>query len=305
MPHSLRLAAVMLVAVGVLSARDGLRAQSQQRGMYVSVLDEKGVPVEGLGVDDFVVREDNVAREVLNVLPATDPIHVAVLIDNSQASDRFIRDYRVALPPFVDALLADAPGATGQNQVAIIALGERPTILTDYTSSRSRLTAAINRLFAMPNSATYLLDGIIEISQGLKKREASRSVIVAVTGEGPEFSERHYQQVLEPLRASGATLHVVTLGQPVNQDQDRSVVLSVGTKDTGGRYDMLLVPSALTMKLKDVADEITSQYRITYSRPETLIPPEKITVSTTRPRLTARGIPVNEPRPSAKEPRER
>ena len=221
----------MLATVGVLSARDGLRAQSQPRGMYVSVLDDKGVPVEGLGVDDFVVREDNVAREVLSVTPATDPIHVAVMIDNSQASERFIRDYRVALPPFLDALFnAGATTGSGQNQVAIIALGERPTILADYTTSRSRLTAAVNRLFAMPNSATYLLDGIIEISQGLKKREASRAVIVAVTSEGPEFSERHYQQVLEPLRASGATLHVVTLGQPLNQDQDRSVVLSVGDR---------------------------------------------------------------------------
>ncbi len=295
----------MLATVGVLSARDGLRAQSQSRGMYVSVLDEKGVPVEGLSVDEFVVREDNVAREVLSVTPATDPIHVAVMIDNSQASERFIRDYRVALPPFLDALLnAGATTGPDQNQVAIIALGERPTILADYTTSRSRLTAAVNRIFAMPNSATYLLDGIIETSQGLKKREVSRAVIVAVTSEGPEFSERHYQQVLDPLRASGATLHVVTLGQPLNQDQDRSVVLAVGTKDTGGRNDMLLVPSALTGKLKELANEITSQYRVTYSRPETLIPPEKITVSTTRPRLTARGIPVNEPRPT-RESRER
>jgi len=288
----------MLISVGMLAARDGLRAQSQPRAMYVSVLDDKGVPVTGLGVDDFIVREDNVAREVLSVTPATDPIHIALLIDNSQASDRFIRDYRVALPPFLDAVLS--PGATtgaGQNQVAIIALGERPTILSDYTTSRRQLTAAVNRLFAMPNSATYLLDGIIETSQGLKKREIGRAVIVVVTSEGPEFSDRHYQQVLEPLRASGATMHVVTLGAPANMEQDRSVVLSVGTKDTGGRYDMLLVPSALTGKLKELADEITSQYRVTYARPETLIPPEKVTVGATKPGLTARGIPLNEPRP--------
>ena len=54
--------------------------------MYVSVLDKAGAPVPDLGPADFIVREDNVAREVLRVAPATDPMQIAILVDNSQAA---------------------------------------------------------------------------------------------------------------------------------------------------------------------------------------------------------------------------
>lgn len=299
MTKGYRLAAAVALGVAAVSTAVSLQAQAQQRGLYVSVVDDKGVPVPDLGPTDFVVREDNVAREVLRVAPASDPIQIAVLVDTSQASSDYIRDYRQALPAFFDAVLGDAAG--GRNQVAVIGIGERPTILSDYTTSRIQLTKAVDRLFAIQMAGTYLLDGIIEVSQGLKKRQAERPVIVAITSEGPELSDRHYKMVLEPLKASGATMHVVTLGGQSNFAEDRSMVLSLGTKDTGGRFDNLLVSSALTTRMKEIAREITSQYRVTYARPQTLIPPEKITVSTSRPRLTARGIPVNEPRPALQE----
>jgi hypothetical protein len=289
-----RLAATLaaLVMLGALAA-SAVHAQSQPRAMYVSVLDDKGSPVPDLGPADFIVREDNVAREVLQVTPAADPIQIALLVDTSQAATGFIGDYRQAIPGFIDAVLGGPAGA--KNQLAIVGIGERPTILSDYTTSRTQLTNAVNRIFAVNGTGTYLLDGIIEVSQGLKKREAARSVIVAVTTEGPELSDRHYQQVLEPLRASGATLHVISLGRPINMEEDRSIALSRGTSESGGRYDNLLAPSALPNRLKEVAGEILGQYRVTYSRPQTLIPPEKITVASTRPKVTTRGIPVNEP----------
>ena len=37
----------------------------------------------------------------------------------------------------------------------------------------------------MSGSGTYLLDGLIETSQGLTKRGSPRPVIVAITTEGP------------------------------------------------------------------------------------------------------------------------
>ena len=53
----------------------------------------------------------------------------------------------------------------------------------------------VDRIFEHAGSGSYLLDGIIEASQGFKKREAQRPVIVAITTEGPEFSYRAYEQV--------------------------------------------------------------------------------------------------------------
>jgi hypothetical protein len=45
-----------------------------------------------------------------------------------------------------------------------------------------------------------------------------------------------------------------------------------------------------------VATELTHQFRVTYARPQTLIPPEKITVASAKPGLTVRGTPMKQSR---------
>jgi VWFA-related protein len=296
-----RLAMTLLLWVVAASAPASLFAQAIQRSLYVSVLDDKGTPIPGLGPADFLVREDNVAREILRVAPASDPMLIALLVDNSQATGNFIRDYRQALPPFIDAVTGDEAGA--RNLVSLVGIGERPTILADYTANKANLNKGVQRLFAMPGSGTYLLDGIIEVSQGIKKRQAERAVIVALTSEGPELSGRNYQTVLDALHASGAAFHVIVIGSPVNRSQDRQFVLSRGTDETGGRYDNIFVSSGLDTKLKQVAAELTGQYRVTYARPQSLIPPERVKIETTRAKATARGIAVNDPSQSTRERR--
>ena len=61
---------------------------------------------------------------------------------------------------------------------------------------------------------------------------------------------------------------------------------------TGGRRDQVLAESGLGDRLIQLADELTNQYVITYSRPESLIPPEKLDVSVTKPDLKVRAPKV-------------
>ena len=69
----------------------------------------------------------------------------------------------------------------------------------------------------------------------------------------------------------------------------RGLVLSEGTVRTGGRRDQVLAVSGIPDKLKQAADELLNQYVVTYGRPEKLIPPEKITVTTTKSNVTVRA----------------
>jgi hypothetical protein len=285
-----RLPAAVL-GLALLGAAPWVHAQADQRALYVSALDKTGAPVSDLAPTDIAVREDNVAREVLTVAPAAEPMQIAVLVDNSQAAGPFVRDYREALAAFVDALTnGEGPGT--RNEVAIITVAERPTIATDYTTDRGALVKSAMRVFSIAGSGAYLLDGIIETSQGITKRRSPRPVIVAIATEGPELSDRFYQQVLTALRASGAALHVIGVGRPTNESHDRSVVVSEGPRSTGGQSDTLLASTALTGRLKQLAAELTHQFRVTYARPKSLIPPERITVSAAKPGLTVRGTPV-------------
>ena len=65
--------------------------------------------------------------------------------------------------------------------------------------------------------------------------------------------------------------------------RNRNIVIAEGTERTGGRRDQLLADSAIAEALPRLADELLNQYVVTYGRPDTLIPPEKIQVSVTRP----------------------
>jgi hypothetical protein len=191
-------------------------------------------------------------------------------------------------------VLAD-PEVRGKHQISIVTMAERPTIHTEYSSDESVLLKGAGRIFSMSGSGTYLLDAITEVSQGIAKRGPTRPVIVVVTAEGPETSYRQYEQTLSALKVSGAQLHIVTVGSPVNTSNDRNIVIGQGPRDSGGSYDNILTGMALTSRLKQLAAELTGQWRVTYARPQTLIPPEMVTVSAAKPGLTVRGTPAVEP----------
>jgi hypothetical protein len=289
----------MLLVLAAVLRPVAPRAQAIERSMYVTVVDDKGAPVPDLTTMDFAIREDNARREVLRVAPADEPMQIAVLVDNSQAARDYIRDIRVGLESFV----TDMTNGT-KNQISIVALAERPTILAETSSDRTQLMKGVGRIFEQSGSGNYLLDGIIEVNRGFVVREAQRPVMVAITTEGPEFSSRHYEDVLAPLQDSGVTLHVIVLGSPSNdiseEARNRSAVLDQGPKTTGGARESLLTSSALPGALKRLATQLLHQYRVTYARPQTLIPPEHATVSATRPGLTARGTLIKEPREQAR-----
>jgi len=273
---------------------------SRERSLYVTVVDSNGTPAPGLGTTDFLVKEDNVAREVLRVTPATDPMQIALLVDTSQAARDSIQYMRQALPPFV-AELTKANDAGRKNEIAVIGIGERPTILSEYSTDPRQIQKGIDRIWSMNQSGMYGLDAIIEVSQGLKKREATRPVLVMVATSGPEFSNRHHDQVIAPLKSIGGVLHVLALGQPdtslSQESRERAIVFDEGTRDTGGVHEQVLSGIGLPNRMKTLADQLTHQYKVTYNRPESLIPPEKVTVAATKPGLTARGTPVKEGQP--------
>ena len=289
-----RLPRSALLLLLTLSSTAHVGAQPRSRSIYASALDQNGAPVPDLGPGDFIVREDKVTREILRTAPADDPMQILLLVDNSTAAEPYIRDYREALTAFINEVAADPTGA--RHQVGIVTLADRTKIYTEATSDLPLAVKGAQRIFSVPDSGAYLLDGIIETSQGILKRDSPRPVIVVITTEGPEMSDRNYQTVLEPLRASGAAMHVVTIGRPDSREYDRAVVADIGTKESGGRNDIVFTGTALVPRLKQIAAELTHQYRVTYARPDSLIPPRQVTVSSAKPGMTVRGTPVKAPR---------
>ena len=284
---ALTLAACWVVAVTAprdLHAQAGLR----ERTMFVSALNSRGEVVEGLGTSDFVVTEDGRRREVLRVSSALEPIDIAVLVDNSAASMKAIPSIRDGLRDFATQM------AVG-NQIALIALADRPTIFVDYTSSPERFGQGIGRLFPMSGSGMTLLDAIIEVSAGLRRREAPRAVIIPIITNGAEFTNRYARDVVAAVRQAGASLHAIVIGNLTlgsTEERERAFTLDQGSRTTGGQHVTLFAETAVEQALLKLARELTGQYKVVYGRPESLIPPEKVEVASARTGVSMRGTPA-------------
>jgi VWFA-related protein len=254
----------------------------------VSAVDSSGEPVEGLGPDAFVIREDGARREVLRVSRAVEPIDIALLVDNSAAISDEVTFFRDGLTKFVAKM---APG----NNIALIALADRPTIFVDYTNDPKRLSDGIGRIFPMTQSGMTLLDAIYETSQGLSRRETPRAAMVPVITDGIEFTNRYSKDIVAAAQKVEAALHFVTVGQfPYSEEhgtRERSFLLSDGPRLTGGQQITLLSPHGLDQALQRLARELSSQYKVIYGRPQSLIPPERTEVTSARKGVTMRGTP--------------
>lgn len=278
---------VLLLAVASIVSVETLFAQTEERTIYASVVDKSDTPVTGLSVSEFIVREDDMAREVLRVSKATEPMQIALLIDTSQAIDPYLLDLRNGLRAFFKQI-------GGEHEIALIGVGERPTVLADYTRDMARLEKGLGAVFARTGSGMYVMEAIMEASDALRRRKAARPHIVVVTARGREFSEQHHDNVLERVRESGVTLHTFVLTKPGHisterEDQELELSIAEGTKMTGGRRDDLLTSMAMTDRLQSAANELMNQYQVTYARPRTLIPPKNVEVTARRPDVTVRA----------------
>jgi hypothetical protein len=225
---------------------------------------------------------------VLRVSRAIEPIDIALLVDDSAASEQLIPRAREALRPFI------AKMSMG-NQIALVGLADRPTILTNYTSNPTLLEKGIGLLWPRTRAGSTLLDAIYEVSRGLERRETPRAVIIPVITDGGDFANRQYDQVMEEVKRAGVAIHAITVGNFNSTDDEelrnRARVLAEGTRTSGGQRVNLLTPTAVQQALDRLARELSSQYKVVYGHPESLIPPTKFEVSARRPGITMRGTP--------------
>ena len=287
--RSIRVATACAVAAAlVATALTSVSAQRdrRERTLFVGAVNDKGEPVEGLGPDAFVVKEDGVRREVLRVAPATEPMDIALLVDNSTAAADEITFLRSSLSKFVQLM------ATG-NKIAVITLADRPTIKVEYTDDAVKLKDGVSSLFSTPQSGMTLLDAIFESVNGLRRRETPRAVVVPVVTDGVEFTTHYFRDIVNTLVKNRVALHMVTIG-PFYHDEEhgtreRSFLLDAGPRESGGQRISLLSAHGLDGAMEKLAKELRSQYKVVYSRPESLIPPDKVTVSAGKTGLTVRG----------------
>ena len=278
-----------------VAVREGLA-----RNVYISATNEKGAAAADLTPQEVTVKEDGASRNGLDVQPASATMQVVLLIDDSGPG---IQEVREGVAGFIRIV-------QGSAEIAIVTTAKQNTVLVDFTSDRGALQNAVNRLTTRTTSGGYLLDAIQETARTLVRREAVRPVIVVLALEGTEYSNVAAAKVLEDVRRSSAVVHVVSVGKPgmktmtswnqrptdsiheaLDETIARSTVFAEATRRSGGRLEQVAQASGIPTRLAEIAYELRDQLVVTYARPPSAKPAEKIEVAVKR-----RGVKVRAPK---------
>ncbi|MFI5179506.1 MAG: VWA domain-containing protein [Vicinamibacterales bacterium] len=272
-------AAAVLLSPVLLAQRD-----ARERHVFVAAAGKDDAPVMDLTAAEFRVREDGTAREILRVGPATTPMQIALLVDDSDVSQRFVTEIREGVSGFIKQIL----DGSSQSEITLMTFGDRPTTLVTATSSAATLAKGVEKIFWRKGSGAYLMQAIDEAAKTLKKKGAARAAIVAFDVEdGPEFSNDSNESIARTLKNTGVALWTVTLleqrAPPITQEaRERAMVVSDVASNSGGGNKPLITRQAIPLGLSWAAARLLMQLDVTYNRPEALIPPKAMEVDVTR-----------------------
>jgi hypothetical protein len=271
----------------------GAGAEQQTRRVYVSAMDRNGAVISDLTAAEVTVKEGSKSREVTALRPATEPLQVAIIVDDNGTGL-----FRVPVARFIEGLL-------GRAEFSIITVAGQPQKLTSFTGNSDTLRDAINQLIARPGSPDggQLLSGIYESALDFERRKVQRPVILALTVGGEEHTPLPPHHVLDQLRKSGAALHVVSVvgstqrtTAPANRPSDLlndnlglNEVLGDGPKRSGGRREQIPALAGAVTGLQQLAEALKRQYVVEYVLPEGVKPSDRFSIATSRKDVTLRA----------------
>ncbi len=256
------------------------RTQDRTQRVTVTVLGRNDAPVTTLTAADLIVREDKAPREIIAMTPALAAGHIALLVDDSQATMQLVTDVREGLTKFADMMAAaDTPPS-----LRLTTFGDRPTVRVDFTSSFSAISRGIDRIVPQAGAGATLLEAIVETCRDMRTRKIEQPIILAFVAEaGAEFSNASREEVTDALRSAGARLWTIVLtdrqGPPMSgPGHERSLVVGDVTVASGGFTKNVLNRQAIVPAFTAVATAMASSYEITFGRPDRLVPPSRLEI---------------------------
>jgi Mg-chelatase subunit ChlD len=231
------------------------------RALTVTLLDEKGGAVAEVSPADVALQENGVSRDVASFKPDRRPLSVAVIVDTSLAMGA---SYRLSVVDAVVGLVTRLPDGA---RYAVWTTGERPTRRVELTDDRQAAGVALR--LVPPQGGNYTLDAIAEASEDLKKnaREGDRTVVVAVSGTGPELSYLDKYQAAEKGEENAdlfLTVEIENGGSDFEARSNLSYVLERLARATGGRNELVLSAMGTDDALRKLTTHLRGGYRLAY-----------------------------------------
>ena len=157
MQHRFAALVTALVVVSFGSVTWVAAVCSQELGrIYVAVTDEDGRPVTDLGPEEFRVAEEGSAAEIVPAEIGTEPMKIALLVDNGRRISRgqATNPLREAVTGFIEAI-------PPEHQIGLFTIGGPIVRRVDFTTDRAELLKAAQEIHAQVDSVRFI-DGVRE-----------------------------------------------------------------------------------------------------------------------------------------------
>jgi VWFA-related protein len=155
----------------------------------VSVLDRDGRFIGGLRQEDFRVLEDGVEQRIAYFAPVEQPFTVALVIDTSGSTRFKLEDIQDAAIAFLDQLRP-------ADRVIVVSFDDSVRVLSEATSDRNLLRAAIRR--TRTGGGTRLYDAVdLVINDQLRRVQGRKAVVLFTDGVDSSSKQASFESTLE------------------------------------------------------------------------------------------------------------
>ncbi len=229
--------------------------------LYASAHEKSGEhrPAVNLTKEDLVLEEDGVRQGIIDFYVEKRPVTLAVILDSSGSMQPAMDKVHVAAGRFVENL-------DREDRALVIDFDEKVYLLQDLTNDKDMLRKAITSTNALGDTALY--DALYASFRRLRGIEGRKAIILLTDGDDTS-SKFSFKRVLDEAKVSDMIIYPVGLGTMV-LDIDLRRILKTLAEETGGRAYFPSKVEELEGVYQEIADELKSQYYITYEPTNTV-----------------------------------
>jgi len=216
-------------------------------------------PAVNLSKEDLVLEEDGVRQSIIDFYIEKRPMSLAVILDSSGSMQPAMDKVHVAAGRFVENL-------GREDRALVIDFDEKVYLLQDLTNDKDMLRKAITSTNALGGTALY--DALYASFRRLRGIEGRKAIILLTDGDDTS-SKFSFKRILDEAKVSDMIIYPVGLGTMV-LDIDLRRILKTLAEETGGRAYFPSKVEELEGVYREIADELKSQYYITYEPTNTV-----------------------------------
>ncbi len=224
--------------------------------VYATVFDHGGRTVQGLGRDQFEVRDNGAVQPIRSFEASDRSLSCALLLDTTGSMQEVMPLVKNAAREFIDALRPN-------DSIGIYGFSDHLEELSPVGTDRATARRALIRLRAQGRTA--LFDSISQLALGLEKRPGKKAIVVLTDG-GDNASILNRQSAAERAKKAGIPVFAVAEGDAL-KDAAAEKLLHELAEWTGGRAFKANHAKDIDTIFRSIAGELQNGYLLAFKPP--------------------------------------